>query len=77
MYGGFTVKHFHEHLQARHGYRLGYTVTRLTLQAAGLVKRAARRGRTGASGRAGHGRACCCTRTPHAISGSRAGRRST
>ena len=44
MYGGFTVKHFHEHLQARHGYRLGYTVTRLTLQAAGLVKRAPRRG---------------------------------
>ena len=44
MYQGFTVKHFHEHLQARHGYRLGYTVTRLALQAAGLVKRAARRG---------------------------------
>ena len=41
---GFTVKHFHEHLQARHGYRLGYTVTRLALQAAGLVKRAPRRG---------------------------------
>jgi transposase len=44
MYGGFTVKHFHEHLQARHGYRLGYTVTRLALQEAGLVKRAPRRG---------------------------------
>ena len=44
MYDGFTVKHFHEHLQARHGYRLGYTVTRLALQAAGLVKRAPRRG---------------------------------
>ena len=44
MYGGFTAKHFHEHLQARHGYRLGYTVTRLALQAAGLVKRAPRRG---------------------------------
>ena len=44
MYAGFTVKHFHEHLQARHGYRLGYTVTRLALQAAGLVKRAPRRG---------------------------------
>ena len=28
----------------RHGYRLGYTVTRLALQAAGLVKRAPRRG---------------------------------
>jgi hypothetical protein len=44
MYDGFTVKHFHEHLQTRHGYRLGYTVTRLALQAAGLVKRAPRRG---------------------------------
>jgi transposase len=44
MYAGFTVKHFHEHLQDRHGYRLGYTVTRLALQGAGLVARAARRG---------------------------------
>jgi transposase len=44
MYAGFTVKHFHEHLQARHGYRLGYTVTRLALQASGQVKRAPRRG---------------------------------
>jgi transposase len=44
MYGGFTVKHFHEHLLDRHGYRLGYTVTRLALQEAGLVKRAPRRG---------------------------------
>ena len=44
MYGGFTVKHFHEHLQARHGYRLGYTVTRLALQGSGQVKRAPRRG---------------------------------
>jgi transposase len=44
MYAGFTAKHFHEHLQAQHGYRLGYTVTRLALQGAGLVKRAPRRG---------------------------------
>jgi transposase len=44
MYRGFTAKHFHEHLQARHGYRLGYTVTRLALQEAGLVKRSPRRG---------------------------------
>ena len=44
MYGGFTVKHFHEKLVERHGYRLGYTVTRLALQEAGLVKRAPRRG---------------------------------
>lgn len=44
MYDGFTVKHFHEKLVERHGYRLGYTVTRLALQAGGLVKRAVRRG---------------------------------
>jgi transposase len=44
MYGGFTAKHFHEKLVARHGYRLGYTVTRLALQASGQLKRAPRRG---------------------------------
>jgi len=44
MYDGFTAKHFHEKLVERHGYRLGYTVTRLALQAAGLVRRAPRRG---------------------------------
>ena len=43
-YGDFTVKHFHEHLVRRHGYKLGYTVTRLSLQAAGLVRKAKRRG---------------------------------
>ena len=44
-YLGFNVKHFHEQLVARHGYRLGYTVTRLHLQRAGLVAKAPRRGR--------------------------------
>jgi hypothetical protein len=44
-YADFTVKHFHEALRERHGYRLGYTVTRLALQSAGLVKVAARRGK--------------------------------
>ncbi len=43
-YRGMNVKHFHEHLVERHGYRLGYTVTRLALQAAGLVSKAKRRG---------------------------------
>jgi transposase len=43
-YGDFTVKHFHEQLQRRHGYKLGYTVTRLSLHAAGLVAKAKRRG---------------------------------
>jgi transposase len=42
-YEGFTVKHFHEQLVKRHDYKLGYTVTRLSLQSVGLVKPAARR----------------------------------
>ena len=43
-YSDFTAKHFHEQLVRRHGYRLCYTVTRLSLQAAGLVAKAKRRG---------------------------------
>jgi len=43
-YGDFTVKHFHEQLVRRHNYRLCYTVTRLSLQSAGLVPKAKRRG---------------------------------
>src|SRR6476619_6063209 len=43
-YSDFTVKHFHEQLVRRHSYKLGYTVTRLSLQAAGLVAKAKRRG---------------------------------
>ncbi len=42
-YGGYTVKHFHEQLAKRHGYKLGYTVTRLALHAAGLVRPAPKR----------------------------------
>jgi hypothetical protein len=38
------VKHFHEQLVQRHHYKLCYTVTRLSLQAAGLVAKAKRRG---------------------------------
>ncbi len=37
IYRGFTVKHFHEHLRERHGYKLGYTVTKVHLHQAGLV----------------------------------------
>jgi transposase len=40
QYADFTVQHFHEQLVKRHGYVLGYTVTKLALQAAGLVRRA-------------------------------------
>jgi transposase len=42
-YADFTVKHFHEQLLKRHGYKLGYTVTKLHLHAAGLVRRAPKR----------------------------------
>jgi transposase len=42
-YADFTVKHFHEQLQKRHGYVLGYTVTKLALHGAGLVRRAPKR----------------------------------
>jgi transposase len=42
-YADFTVKHFHEQLQKRHGYALGYTVTKLALHAAGLVRKAPKR----------------------------------
>ena len=43
-YSDFTAKHFHEQLVRRHGYKLCYTVTRLSLQVAGLVAKAKRRG---------------------------------
>jgi hypothetical protein len=43
-YNDFTVKHFHEQLVKRHNYKLCYTVTKLSLQAAGLVPKAKRRG---------------------------------
>ena len=42
-YSGFTVKHFHEQLTKRHGYTLGYTVTKVHLHRAGLVRPAPKR----------------------------------
>ena len=42
-YADFTVKHFHEQLQKHHGYVLGYTVTKVALHAAGLVRKAPKR----------------------------------
>ncbi len=44
-YADFTVKHFHEELRRHHDYKLGYTVTRLSLQGAGLVQAAVHRGK--------------------------------
>src|SRR5260370_38342495 len=42
-YADFPGKHFHEQLVKRHGYKLGYTVTKVHLQRAGLVVRARKR----------------------------------
>ena len=49
---GWTVKHFHDHLRARHGFALSYTWTKSVLQGAGWC-----RGRRGAGRIAGGGRA--------------------
>lgn len=43
-YTGWTVKHFHEHWQASHGGTRSYTWAKTTLQRAGQVVRAPRRG---------------------------------
>jgi transposase len=42
-YRGFTAQHFHDKLRRHHGFTLGYTWTKLRLQAAGLVAKAPRR----------------------------------
>lgn len=53
-YWDFRVKHFHEALQAEHGFRLGYTWTKAVLQSRGLVRvapqRSARMGEEAARG---------------------------
>lgn len=43
-YFDFTVKHFHEKLVSEHGSTRSYTWTKNTLQAAGAVRKAPRRG---------------------------------
>ena len=43
-YFDFNVKHFHEKAQAEHGLKRGYTWAKNTLQTAGKVQRAKRRG---------------------------------
>jgi transposase len=42
-YRGVTAQHFHDKLRRHHGFTLSYTWTKLRLQAAGLVAKAARR----------------------------------
>ena len=43
IYADFTVKHFYEQLVKRHNYKLGYTVTKVHLHRAGLVRPATKR----------------------------------
>jgi transposase len=43
-YSGFTVKHFHEKLMELHGLKRSYTWVKKTLQEAGKVAKAKRRG---------------------------------
>ena len=49
-YTGWTVKHVHERWYTEHGGTRSYSWTKKTLQAAGQVARAPRRGATGRSG---------------------------
>ena len=51
-YTGWTVKHFHERWQTEHGGTRSASWTKKTLQAAGHVTRAPRRGPTARSGHA-------------------------
>jgi transposase len=43
-YSGFTAKHFHEHLVARHNFAWSYTWTKTFLHSKGLLEKAERRG---------------------------------
>jgi transposase len=44
-YPDFTVQHFWEQLQSKHGLGISYTWTKITLQAAGIVEKSPGRGR--------------------------------
>jgi len=43
-YRGFTAKHFHEHLVAKHNFAWSYTWTKTFLHSKGLLEKAKRRG---------------------------------
>jgi transposase len=43
-YQGFTAKHFHEHLVAKHNFAWSYSWTKTFLQSKGLLEKAKRRG---------------------------------
>ena len=48
-YAGFAIRHFHDVLRRRHGYKLGYTTTRLWLQRSGAVAAGSSRSPGGAT----------------------------
>ena len=57
LYGGWNVKHFHEHLKERYSFRWGYTWTKTQLHAAGWSIGPSGAARIGASGRGSLARA--------------------
>jgi len=44
-YADFSVKHFHEQLTEKHGFRISYTWTKQLLQGAGLAEKSSGRGK--------------------------------
>jgi len=54
-YQGFTAKHFHEHLVAKHKFAWSYTWTKTFLHSKGLLEKAKRRGAHRRKRAAGHG----------------------
>jgi len=76
LYRGFTIKHFHEQLGKRHNYTLGYTVTKLHLHRAGVVRAATKRSALVRSGPAVRWWERCCIRMPRRMPGWRVTRAS-
>ena len=68
-YGGFTAKHFHDHLVDQHKFAWGYTWTKSFLQSVVCWPKRRGVGRIGASGRVGRWSGCCCTRTGRGMPG--------
>jgi hypothetical protein len=71
VYFDFNIRRFHEKLRHEHKVGLSYTWVQQALQGAGLVAKRRRPGRTGAGGRGGRLRRCCCPSTAASIAGCR------
>ncbi len=70
-YFGLNVRHFHEKLREDHQIGLNYTWVKQASQAAGLVKRKARRGCIASDGSGALCPVCCCTSMAATITGFR------